>query len=398
MKLGIIREGKIPYDKRVPFTPLQCVEIKQRFGVEVQVQSSAHRAYTDEEYSEVGITVTDNIDNCDVLFGVKEVPIMELIPNKVYFFFSHTTKKQPHNRELLKQILLKNIKLIDYECLRFPSGERVLGFGRFAGIVGAYNGLDAYGRRNNLFELKPAYQCFDYNELKENLKKIRLQNVKILVTGEGRVSSGITEILDFCGFQKVSKQEYIAHQNSNPVYLQLNYDEYYRFKDSKVFDKEKYLADPSLVESNLGDLWQHTDILMTGHFWDHRSAALFKIEDAQRPEFKTKVIADITCDINGSVPLTIRPAKIGDPVYGINPLNMVETDAFAPESITIMAVDNLPCELPRDSSFHFGQDLLEKVLPSFFISDDNKIIEGATITENGALTDRYQYLSDFVSL
>jgi alanine dehydrogenase len=398
MKIGIIKENKIPRDKRVPFTPMQCVSIKQRFGVEVVVQSSLHRAYTDQEYKNQGISIVDNVEDCDILFGVKEVPKEDLIAGKTYFFFSHTIKKQPYNKTLLQEILNKNIRLIDYECLRFPNRDRVLGFGRFAGIVGTYNGLDAYGQRNKLFSLKPAHLCFDYEELKNELKKVNLSGVKILVTGEGRVSSGIVEILEMCGVQRVEKEAYNRIDSKNPVFVQLNYDSYYRMKvGAPAFDKQLYFNNPESVESNLGDLWSKTDILITGHYWDHRSGKLFSIEEARKETFKTKVIADITCDINGSVPLTIRPTVIGNPVFGINPHTMQETEPYHPDSITMMTVDNLPCELPRDASYFFGEDLLEKVLPSLLIKDDQKIIERATITKNGKLTDAYTYLSDYVA-
>ena len=167
IKIGILKEGKIPVDRRVPLTPSQAKQLEDEFpDIKVIIQKSPVRCFDDEVYQEEGIEVADNILDCDVLMGVKEVPIIELIDDRTYLFFSHTIKAQPYNRELLREILRKNIRLIDYEMLTDKKGNRLIAFGRSAGLVGAYNGILAYGKRFKLFNLRRAYTCRNLDDMK----------------------------------------------------------------------------------------------------------------------------------------------------------------------------------------------------------------------------------------
>lgn len=398
MKVGIIKEGKIPEDKRVALTPLQCEEVLEKYpNVEIYVQKSPIRCYTDQEYQDAGIAVVDSVEDCDVLLGIKEVPIPELIPNKKYFFFSHTIKKQPYNRELLRAILDNNVDIVDYEVLVREDGSRVIAFGRFAGLVGAYNGLLAYGKRHKVYNLKPAHECHDLNELWIECKKVKLpKDFKIVLTGSGRVSNGAVETLLAAGVKKISKQDYLNETFDSPVFVQLRSKDYHDRIDGRPFEIKDFFANPSDYKSTFNDFLPISNILVAGAFWHPAAPVLFTQEDAKSDNFKIEVIADVTCDIEGSIPSTKRPSTIADPIYDYNPDTSKDEAAFSSDkNITVMAVDNLPNELPRDASDAFGRQMIDNVLEDLFVSS-NGVVKGATITHNKKLTDKFSYLQDYV--
>ena len=398
-KLGIIREGKTPPDNRVPLTPEQCVEVQEKFpNVEVVVQSSNVRCISNGDYQKTGITVQEDLSDCDVLLGVKEVPIGDLIPEKIYFFFSHTIKKQEYNRKLLQTILQKNIQLVDYEVLTGKNGFRIIGFGRFAGMVGAYSGLRAYGLRSRIFDLKPAHQCDALEEMLYQLNLINLPPVKIAVTGDGRVALGSLEVLNHLKIKQLSPDEFLNADNlEEPVFTQLSPGDYVRRKDSSAFDLNHFFRHPEMYENAFLPYTKTTDILIAAAYWDPKSPVLFTAEDMRRDDFRIRVISDITCDIEGSIPSTKRAATIDDPFYDYNPVaEKVEPPFVSPKNTTVQAVDNLPNELPKDASQDFGRNLIDKVFPSLFGDDSDGIIERASITNNGNLTERFLYLKDFV--
>ena len=398
-KIGLLREGKVPPDKRVPFTPLQSKEIEQKFpDVRVVCRQSEVRAYRDDEYRDAGIEVTDDLGSCDILMGIKEVPIPELIDGKTYIFFSHTLKKQPYNRRLLQEILNRSITLIDYEALKDRHENRLVAFGRFAGIVGAYNALWTYGKRFDLFAIRRPYLCHDINDLKRELRKISLPPIKIALTGAGRVGKGSMETLDSAGIRKVSTREFLHSNFDEPVYVQLGSADYHRRKDGGEFVRDEFHKFPERYESDFRRFAHVADILIAGAFWNPKAPLLFTKEDMLDPAFRLKVIADITCDINGSIPSTRRPSTIVDPLYDYDP----ETDSVVPpltgeRNVTVMAIDNLPCELPRSASEEFGRDLIDRILPRLFGEDKENVIKRATIASKGKLTAPFQYLQDYVS-
>lgn len=397
IKIGLIQEGKIPVDKRVPLTPNQAVELQKKFEVKVVAQSSRIRCFSDEDYTTVGIEVVEDISDCDILLGVKEVPLNELVENKTYFFFSHTTKEQPYNQNLLKTIIDKKIRLIDYEGLTDNKGARVVAFGRYAGIVGAYNGIMTYGKRFNLFNLRPANECYDLEDLKSEYSKVKLPPIKIILTGRGRVSKGAEEVLEGMGINKISPSAFLTEQFDQPVYAQIHSDEYNKTKDGSTFDIKKFHSTPTEFEGDFLKYTKEADILIAGAFWDPNAPVLFTKEEATKPEFKIKVIADITCDIEGSIPSTLRPSTIDDPIYDYSAKQGTEQLALSNEdNITVMAVDNLPCELPINASNDFGRQLIDNVLPHLFTGDKEDVIKRATITENGKLTEKYSYLQNFL--
>lgn len=397
VKIGIIKEDKIPIDKRAPLTPFQAKQIKQRFPeVELVVQTSDIRCFSDEDYEGEDLKIVKSVDDCDILLGVKEVPIPNLIAGKTYFFFSHTIKKQPYNQPLLREILDKKIRMIDYETLTDEAGKRIIAFGRWAGIVGAYNGIWTFGKRYNLFDIRRASDCFDLEDLKTEYKKVNLPPIKIILTGGGRVAKGAMEVLLGMKIRKVTPAAFLSERFDFSVFTQLNTRDYNVRKDRGAFSRHDFFKNPENYESDFLKYAHEGDILIAAAYWDPHAPVLFKREDVLRNDFKTNIIADITCDIEGSIPSTKKPSTIEDPIYDYNPSDDEVEAPFTDEgNITVMAVDNLPCELPRDASESFGNELLNNVLPELLGKDEKGIIKRATITSNGNLTDKYEYLRDY---
>jgi alanine dehydrogenase len=398
MKIGILREGKTPPDKRVPLTPEQCVEVQQKFPhVTVVVQPSAVRSFSDKEYAKQGIPLQENLSDCDVLLGVKEVKLEDFIEGKIYLFFSHTIKKQAYNQLLLQTVLNKKIQLVDYEVLTNKEGFRIIGFGRFAGLVGAYNGIRAFGLRNKLFDLKPAHQCEDLVEMLKNLDEIQLPAIKIAITGDGRVASGALEILEHMKIIRLSAEQYLQiAKPSAPVYVQLLPGNYVRRENGYEFDLFHFFLNPAMYENAFIPFAESTDLLIASAYWDPKAPVLFTPDDMKMNEFRISVISDITCDIEGSIPSTKKASTIDDPFYDYNPETEELEAAFSSiKNISVQAVDNLPCELPKDASLDFGRNLIDKVFPSLFGEDVDEIIERASITKDGKLTAKFSYLQDF---
>jgi len=397
LKIAVIKERKNPPDRRVVFSPEKCVEVVQKFpNVEFLIESSDIRVFPDEAYRKAGFAVTDDVTAADVMLGVKEVPIDALIPNKKYFFFSHTIKKQPYNRKLLKAILEKNIELYDHETIVKANGGRLIGFGRYAGLVGAYNGFRALGLRNNSFSLPKVEHLPDLDAVKAELDKIKLPNMKIVLTGRGKVAYGAKEILEHLKIKEVSVEAYLNENFNEPVYCFIDVMDYNKRKDGRAGDKYEFYRDPSHYESDFMRFAKASDMLITGHFYGDGAPFLFTREDAKHPDFKINLVADVSCDIDGPVACTIRPSTIAAPFYGYNSKTESEVAYDAEGAITVMAVDNLPCELPKDASEGFGDMFLEHVIPAFFDEDKDGILQRAKITENGKLTPHFAYLQSYV--
>ena len=398
MKIGIIKECKTPSDKRVVFTPSKCLAAKKLFPeVEFLIQSSDVRCYSDKEYSDLGFSVVDDVSSANVLIGVKEVPIDKLIPNKKYFFFSHTIKKQPYNKNLLLSILDNNIELFDHETIVDINNNRLIGFGYYAGVVGAYNGFRAFGLKNKSFNLPKASEVKDRNQLNSELLKITIPNIKIVLTGKGRVGSGAKEILDFLKIKEVSVSDYLNNSFNEAVYVQIDVLNYNQRKDDRSLDRFDFYNNPSKYKSSFNKFSKVSDMFIAGHYYDKNAPNLITLEDINSTDFKIKLIADISCDINGPIISTIRPSTINSPIYGFDPKLNKEVNYTNDDAIAVMAVDNLPCELPRDASESFGEMFIKDVLPSFFNSDKDGVLDRSKMTSKGKLTDRFSYLSDFIS-
>ena len=398
MKFGIIKERKNPPDRRVVFSPKKLRELQEKFPTaKIEVESSNIRVFTDEEYTKENIQVSKDMTVCDVLLGVKEVPVDALIPNKKYFFFSHTIKKQPYNRNLLKAILDKNIELYDHETITKENGMRLIGFGRYAGIVGAYNGFRAVGLTTKSFQLPKAETLDSKKELIKELQKIKLSNkFKILLTGNGKVAYGAKEMLDAMNIKQVSVDEYLSKTFNEVVYCMIDVLDYNKRKDGQIIDNLDFYNHPETYESNFMRFAEVTDFFIAGHFFGDGSPYLFTREDAKKQNFKIKYVADISCDIDGPVASTIRPSTITEPIYGYHPKKEKEVNYTDKDAIVVMAVDNLPCELPKDASEGFGEMFLENVIPAFFNNDKDGVLARAKMTENGKLTERFSYLQDYI--
>ncbi len=397
MKFGIIKERKNPPDRRVVFSPSKLSEFKSQFSdAKLIVESSDIRVFSDDEYQKVGIDVSENVSDSDVLLGVKEVPIDALIPDKKYFFFSHTIKKQPYNRKLLKAVLDKNITLFDHETIVKENGARLIGFGRYAGIVGAYNGFRAIGLAKSTFNLPKAETLDSQKELIDELNKIKLSNLKILLTGNGKVAYGAKEMLDAMHIKQVSVEDYLSKDFKEPVYCLADVLDYNKRKDGKVINNRDFYEHPTEYISDFMRFAKVSEFFIAGHFFGDGSPYLFTREEAKQSDFKIKYVADISCDIDGPVASTIKPSTIANPVYGYNPTTESEVDFKDENAIVVMAVDNLPCELPKDASEGFGEMFLKNVIPAFFNGDKDGVLARAKMTENGKLTERFSYLQDYV--
>lgn len=394
---AIIKERKNPPDRRVVFSPQKCQEVVKTFPqARIIIEASEVRIFPDEAYRAAGFEVKEDISEADVMLGVKEVPMDALIPNKKYFFFSHTIKKQPYNQELLKTILNKNIQLFDHETIVRASGARLIGFGRYAGLVGAYNGFRALGLRDGVFNLPKVENLADLDEVRAELNKITLPNIKIVLSGTGKVAQGAREILEQLKIKEVSDTVYLTSNFTEPVYCLIDVMEYNRRIDGKAGDKFEFFEDPSGYESNFMPYAKVSDLFIAGHFYGNGAPYLFTRDDAKLDDFKINLIADISCDVDGPVASNIRASTIANPFYGYDPISETEKEFKTPNTITMMTVDNLPCELPKDASEGFGDMFLEHVIPSFFNQDKDQVLERARMTnENGELTQRFGYLEDY---
>lgn len=395
--IGLIRETKIPADNRVAFTPAQCKWIHMHSNnVKVIVQSSPDRCYSDREYISAGVTVQEDVSDCDILFGIKETKKETLIPNKAYLFFSHTKKKQPYNQQLFKAILEKKITLVDYECLEHNDGQRILGFGFFAGIVGAHNGMMAFGKRSGAFELERVFKQKSFRELIHTYFGVKLPPLKVVVTGSGRVAHGILEIMNLMEVIEVEPSEYLSREFHYPVFTQLKGADLYAPLDGTAYHRDKFHTDPNAFKCLFEPYAKISDILMNGIYWDNDVPRLFDTHDIAKPAFKITTIADITNDKNGSVPVNMGDSTIEDPVYGVSKTTFQKTAPYIDGSIDIMSVGNLPNELPRDASRYFGQQLIKHVLADL-VGKGSEIIERATMVRNGKITEKYSYLNNYGS-
>jgi alanine dehydrogenase len=394
-KIGLIREKKIPGDNRVALTPAQCKWIlKNSDEVRIAAQSAEDRCFSDKEFMMAGVEVKEDLSDCDILFGIKEVATEDLIPGKTYLFFSHTKKKQPRNQQMLKAILDKKITLIDYECLEHDDGQRIIGFGFFAGVVGAHNGMMAYGNRTGLYKLERVYKQRSFRELIHHYFGLRLPNVKIAVTGSGRVAHGILEIMNLMGIHEVEPDDYLRRRFSYPVYTQLKGADLYKSRITGKYSRADFHSHPERYECIFLPYTEQTDILMNGVYWDKNLPRLFNKEDAHSENFIIQTIADITDDADGSVPINIGDQTIEDPVYGVDKNTLQKTEPYLRTSIDIMAVGNLPNELPRDASRYFGEQLIKYVLEDL-VKGGSEIINRATIVKEGNLTRYFEYLKEY---
>jgi hypothetical protein len=401
MKIGIVREEKFPLDSRVPLTPSQCKYLMERTpDVCVVVQPSKHRCFTNAEYKYQGVNLQEDLNDCDVLLGVKEIPIQSLLPEKTYMFFSHTIKKQPHNKKLLQEVLKRKVRLIDYECLKDNKNKRIIAFGRWAGIVGAYHAIRMIGFRTSRFRLRQMIDCLNFAEAQKEFEKLDLPPSKIVLTGTGRVSEGAAFLLDTMNIKKVHPYDFCYNQFDEVVYAQLGSGDLYHKPGQEKFDSDDFHLHPELYKSSFYPFTKVADVMINGVYWDNRIPVFFTKEEMAEKDFAIKTIADITCDIapDASIPSTLYASSIADPYYGYNASTEQLCQTFQDNSIDVMAIDNLPNELPRDASEDFGNMIITRIIPELLKGATSETIKKATIAENGGLTNEFAYLADYVAI
>lgn len=394
-KIALIREEKTPPDSRVALTPRQAAMLIEQ-GWDITVQPSPRRTFKDEEYRAAGVPLVESVADRDLLLGIKEVPIDLLVPNKTYCFFAHVIKEQPYNRDLLLALLEKNIRHIDYEVLTDKDGRRKIAFGYFAGMVGAHNGLWAYGKRTGEFTLPRMKDCFDYAAVVEAYQKTTLPPVRIVLTGTGRVGQGAAQVLKDMGVKRVTPKEFLNHTYQEAVFTQLNGEHYAVHRDGRAFERLHFFANPKDYQSSAAPFVQQCDIFINGIYWDNDAPVFFTREEMLKKDFRIKTIADVTCDIApvSSIPATLKASTIANPVFGYDPEKNVETAPFQQKFVDVMSIDNLPSELPRDASKAFGKMFMEKILPAFEHKSSPLLIR-ATVTLDGELGPNFQYLADY---
>lgn len=398
MTFGIIKERKNPPDKRVVFSPDELLKIKNIYpNLNILIEKSDIRVFSNQEYENKGFNLVDSLQDCDVIFGVKEIPLDALIPNKSYFFFSHTIKKQPYNKKLLQTILEKNITLYDHETIVDANNRRLIGFGRYAGIVGAYNGIRGFGIKYELFNIPKASELKDKDDLVKSLKRFPLPPIKIVLTGEGKVGMGAKEMLDAAKIKQVNVEDFLTKNYTQAVYTQIDVLDYNKRKDGKVVDNNDFYSNPQEYISDFERFTKVANMYIAGHFYDNKAPKILTQEMLNAPNCKIQIVADISCDVNGPIACTIKASTIADPFFGYLPSTNEEVSYKHPASIMVMSVDNLPCELPKDASIGFGEMFSKNVIPAFFNEDKDGILERAKITENGKLTPRFSYLEDYVN-
>ena len=395
--IGLLREGKIPADNRVALTPAQCKWIQKNApDIKVIAQTSPDRCYSDKEYQAAGVGIREDMGDCDILFGIKEVPVSNLLAGKTYLFFSHTKKQQAVNRQMFQAILNKKITLIDYECLEHDDGQRILGFGFFAGVVGAHNGIMAYGRRTGLYKLDRVNGQQSFRELIHTYFGLRLPEIKVVVTGSGRVAHGVLEIMNLLEIVEVEPDEFLERQFTYPVFTQLKGAALYEHARTGVYHREDFHRRPQDYRCKFIPFARTADILMNGIYWDKNMPRLFEWADLAHDDFHIRTIADITDDREGSVPCNLGDSSMQNPVYGVDRKSRVRTTPFLADSVDVMAVGNLPNELPRDASRYFGEQLIKHVLDDL-LRGRSKIIERATMVREGQLTELYHYMAKYAS-
>ena len=406
--LAVLKEARVD-ENRTPFSPAQISNLLNKLpNLKIIVQSSNRRCFNDDDYLKAGAQITNDLRSADIIFGVKEIDISTLIKDKTYLFFSHTSKVRQYigqvivdkaiiyKKELLKEVIKKNITLIDYENVRDVSGEgyRYLGFGRFAGIIGTYNTLNLYLKLYNKQPLPRAFEINNYEQIKKLINKQNFNKLKILLTGSGRASKGAMEMLKHANIRQVSANDYLNKKYDEAVFSNISPTKHVERKDGKVSSDQDYILNPHEYTSKVKNYLFDTDIFIACHYWDSKLPKLFSPK--QTKEFKSlKIIGDVTCDINGSVPTTIRSTSIAKPYYSINTISMKEIK-LGNKDIAVMAVDNLPSELPREASEEFGNSVISEILP-YLIDEDDGRIDRATTASNGKFFPKFSYLNNFIN-
>ena len=398
MKIALIKETKTPVDNRVALAPKQVAELNKRFPQhEIVVQTSDIRAFSDDEYRAEGVKVVDSLQDCDILFGIKEAKIESLIPDKHYFFFGHIAKMQEYNRPLLQAFMQKHITFCDYEYLVDDKGIRVCAFGWWAGVVGVYYTLRGYGLKHKLYELPKPDRRFTLTQLLDSLKAVELPKVRLLVTGAGRVSQGAQHVLENIGAHKMTEEEYLSDTPIDTLsYCVADVDRLVKRKDGAAFSWTDFTHNAKEYKSDFMRFARKSDVLVCAHFWGPDAPVYLSEDDLRDKDMRIRMIGDVTCDIKGSIKSTVRPATHDDPYYDYNPITEQDVPAFStPDGISVMAVDTCPNALAMDTSEYFGSMLMKHVFEPLLKGEHSDVIDRSMILKDGVLTPGFAYLKDF---
>ncbi|MGA1330673.1 MAG: NAD(P)-dependent oxidoreductase [Bacteroidia bacterium] len=380
LQLGILRESKTPPDLRTPLVPEDCRILLNRFeGLRIVVQPSTLRCFTDEQYQEVGCQISENLEGSSLVLGVKEVSLSSLAPGMAYAFFSHTIKAQPYNRPMMQHMVRENITLFDYELMTDDNGRRTVAFGHWAGIVGAWHALRMRCLRNGDHHIPSAAQVGSYEGLQSWAKKLTLDPCLLVLCGSGRVGQGVLQMLHDAEIEAVEPSAILklpeqpwSSLHHKPAYVLLESKHMVQSLDGSPFDEAAFYQNPGTYRSALAPFLSRGDVLINSIYWDPRGPRHFEVSDIQQSSFRVSQIADISCDIQGSVPITTRATTIQDPYYGVSRLDLSEIPPFLSYGVDLMAVDNLPCELPREASGEFSRALSQHFLLPFIASQQSE--------------------------
>ena len=428
--LGIVKETKNKWERRVPLNPSAVKELIRK-GFEVIIQPSNNRIYKNEEYRSVGAKLSENLSRCDFIIGVKEIPMDVLIPEKPHLFFSHTIKGQDYNMPLLQKILDEKITLFDYEKIEDEKNRRLVFFGKFAGNAGMVDTLHGLGQRlkqqynlkTPFLKIKHSYEYESVQDAIEHLKIIgkeieenglpkEITPLNIFLLGYGHVAVGCQEILAALPIVEIVPNKLAKHSqnyNDNKIYLSVFKEEHLvERKDGGKFSLPDYFENNSAYKSRLEQYLPYCSVYMNAIYWTPECPVFLPnsyLKTIQDEKPKLIIIGDITCDIAGSIQATVKETSPDNPVFVYDPKSKKETDGYEGEGFAVMAVDNLPCEFPREASDTFSNSLkpfMEKILlndysQSIEKSDLPEEIKKACIAHQGKLQPDFEYLGEYLA-
>ena len=426
--LGIRKEDKNQWEKRAPLTPVAVKLLKEQYGIDTIVQPFPKRVFDDDEYKGAGADLSDDLFQCSVIVGVKEVPADLLLDNKVYIFFSHTIKGQDYNMPLLKKVMDSGCSLIDYECIKDEKGRRLVFFGKQAGQAGLIDALHGFGRRleaegieNSFSLIKQAYSYRGLEEAKDDLYKLaddinenglpkEISPMVVGITGYGNVAQGFQDLLDILPVTEITPNQLLTKElEQNQIYkVVFKESDIVKPSDGGSFDLNDYYTNPQNYKPVFEKYLPKLTMLTNASYWDTVYPRLFtkKYLKENKDNLSVKFVADLSCDINGGIEFTEKATTPDSPVFVYNPGTDKITDGYEGEGVAVLAVDNLPAEIPLDSSVWFSKSLYP-FIPKLFDADFSvpfteleltDELKNAIIVYNGELTPTFKYLEEYVEL
>lgn len=431
-KVGIRREDLYAWERRAPLIPEHVRELVAEHKLDCIVQSSDHRVYSDDDYRRAGISVVDRLDDCPVVIGLKEIPVGVLQPDKVYVFFSHTIKGQPFNMPMLHRILQLRSTIVDYEKIVDDRGRRLIFFGNYAGLAGMIDTLWALGKRlewegiqTPFAEIRQASHYTSLDEAKAEIRaigdEIRISGLPpevsplvIGVAGYGNVSRGAQEILDLLPLREISPRELLAGERGDDQtsILKVVFKEVDTVKPliaGRAFDLDEYYKHPERYGPCFEPYLPHLHVLTNCIYWEPKYPRLVTRQAVRElygdSQPRLRVIGDITCDVKGSIEVTVKATEPDEPIYVYHPETGTTSAGVEGRGPVVMAVEILPSELPREASAYFST-ILKRFVPTIAGADYSADFEHlelppelkrAIIVYRGALTPAYRYLEQHLN-